>query len=303
MKKNLVITLVLVPLIVSGCFFNWGEKQEVEQPLSYSVYRSGSFGGFNFAARYPGDWQMAEQASGLLEDFKDSVSFIGPAETIKVLTFYQKTVGEVLAEYQVESQSQTEVNAVLATSFAGTYQGQRMAGVLVENGDFIVLLATDNPGSEDFAKFLNDFTFVKSSGKEAENITVSLYFDDGSSAEYNCEAQSVKRVMIKRPSEDLGLIPEVMKLLIQLSVPEELESEGLLTAIPLNTRIRSFGYEDNRAIVNFNEDLNEGGGSCLMIMRRSQIEKTLKALNEVSDLEIKEVEIQVEGDSQSALQP
>ena len=39
-----------------------------------------------------------------------------------------------------------------------------------------------------------------------------------------------------------------------------------------------------------------------MQMRRSQIEKTLRALNDVSNLQIRGVEVQVEGDSDTALQ-
>jgi hypothetical protein len=40
-----------------------------------------------------------------------------------------------------------------------------------------------------------------------------------------------------------------------------------------------------------------------MGLRRSQIEKTLTALSEVSALRIKQVEIQVDGRSDTALQP
>ena len=295
-----------MPLIISGCFLNKQEDDQLkETEISYEIYRSELFEKFSFTARYLNNNLVEETSTGNLEGFNDKVSFSNLEETTKVEIFYQTTADEVLKDYNIESQSQTEVFASLATSLFGTTNdNNRFEGAIIETGEFIILVTNSKPGSAEFAKFISDFSFAKfDSTKKGQNITVKLYFDSASLENFNCEATAVKTATIRRPSEDLGLIPEIIKLLIQLSVPEDLEQENLLTAIPINTRIRSFGYEDNKAIVNFNADLNEGGGSCLMEMRRSQIAKTLMSLNEVTDLEIKEVEIQVEGDSQSALQP
>ena len=305
MKKTfLLISLLAVPMIVSGCFFSRPDNQAEPRAEAYAIYRSQVFQGFNFSARYPADWQLTEESTSAFGDFfNDLVSFAGNNQIFKVTVFYQKAEEAILSDYRIESRSQTEVSATLADNLYGALADERIQAVLAKSGDFHILITSNNPDSAEFVKFLSDFNFTKPEAEKSGNITLSLYFDDGTAAEYNCEAAVVKKATIARPSEDLGLIPEVMKLLIQLSVPEELQAEGLITAIPVNTRIRSFGYEDNKAVVNFNAELNEGGGSCLMMMRRSQIEKTLKALNEVSELEIKEVEIQVEGDSQSALQP
>ena len=296
-----------MPLALSGCFFKKPVNENINQANDFAIYRSADLNGFSFAAKYPKSWQLAEQSTGKYGDFKDGVSFTNSNETIGVAILNAEDRAMVLNTFNIESQSQTEVNATLANDIFGTGMkgelGDRFEAVLAENGAYLILIKTNVPGSADFQKFLNDFSFTKLNGVADKNISLKIYFDDGRAADVDCQAGVPKTVTIERPSDDLALIPKVTQLLIQLSVTEELAKENLITGIPLNTRLLSFGYENNKAIVNFNADLNEGGGSCLMAMRRSQIEKTIKALNDVSDLQIKEVEIQVEGETETALQP
>ena len=306
-QRYLLLLLLILPLALSGCFFKKPVNENINQANDFAIYRSADLNGFSFAAKYPKSWQLAEQSTGKYGDFKDGVSFTNSNETIGVAILNAEDRAMVLNTFNIESQSQTEVNATLANDIFGTGMkgelGDRFEAVLAENGAYLILIKTNVPGSADFQKFLNDFSFTKLNGVADKNISLKIYFDDGRAADVDCQAGVPKTVTIERPSDDLALIPKVTQLLIQLSVTEELAKENLITGIPLNTRLLSFGYENNKAIVNFNADLNEGGGSCLMAMRRSQIEKTIKALNDVSDLQIKEVEIQVEGETETALQP
>lgn len=306
-KRYLLLLLLILPLALSGCFFKKPVNENINQANDFEIYRSADLNGFSFTAKYPKSWQLAEQSTGKYGDFKDGVSFTNSNETIGVAILNAEDRAMVLNTFNIESQSQTEVNATLANDIFGTGMkgelGDRFEAVLAENGAYLILIKTNVPGSADFQKFLNDFSFTKLNGVADKNISLKIYFDDGRAADVDCQAGVPKTVTIERPSDDLALIPKVTQLLIQLSVTEELAKENLITGIPLNTRLLSFGYENNKAIVNFNADLNEGGGSCLMAMRRSQIEKTIKALNDVSDLQIKEVEIQVEGETETALQP
>lgn len=306
-KKYSLILLLALPLILSGCFLKKPVNENVNQAVGFEIYKSADLNGFSFTAKYPKGWQLTEQSTGKYGDFKDGVSFVNGAETIGIAILNIEDQAMVLNTFNIESQSQTEVNATLADDIFGTgMKGDgtdRFEAVLVENGPYLIMIKTNVPGSVDFTKFLSDFSFAKLIKAADKNVSLKIYFDDGRSADIDCQAGVPKVVTIERPSEDLALIPKVTQILIQLSVAEELAKENLITGIPINTRLLSFGYENNKAIVNFNADLNEGGGSCLMAMRRSQIEKTIKALNDVSNLEIKEVEIQVEGESETALQP
>jgi hypothetical protein len=306
MNKKLITLLFVVSLILSGCFFN-KTSQNDNQPAADSsvVYESLNLEGFSFKVKYPKSWTYQEISTGEFGDFANQVIFNADGEQIKVLLSKPADQEELLTGYNVESRGQTEVFAQLSEKISGikAETGQRFEAVLISNDPYLILLETDAPGSAAFYEFLGNFSFVKFAQKKEPNISLKIYFDSAAVDNSNCEATVFKTATIARPEEELGLIPAVVNLLVQLSVPEDLAAENLLTAIPINTRLLSFGYEDNRAIVNFNDYLNEGGGSCLMQMRRSQIEKTLMALNEVSALDIKEVEIQVQGESSTALQP
>ncbi|MFA6304838.1 MAG: hypothetical protein WCV73_02715 [Patescibacteria group bacterium] len=311
MKKYLLILFLVLPLILSGCFFN---KKQAEAPaITSQKYQSQTFEQFYFSAKYLSSWQLTETSTGNLGEFKDQIKFANKEQEILVLIAKQADKKKVLADYKIESQSQTQLNGTLATSYIGekSVAGQtpRFEGILADNGPFFILIVTNNPGSQDYIDFVDSFAFAKISSTSNVNkggqVALKIYFAklDSNTQNQSCEAEGFKQVVVDRPDEDLGLIPMVMKLLLQLSVPEDLALVKLAPGVDLNTRLLSFGYENNKAIVNFDASLNNGGGSCLVTLKRSQIEKTLKALNEVSTLQIKQVEIQAAGDSASALQP
>lgn len=317
MKKYLLIGLLFLPLILSGCFFNKKNQAPAVIEPSEQTYRSQDFENFYFSAKYPNGWELTENSNGLLGYLKNQITFVqklvtdmSPQITVTVVKTADRQ--KLLNDYKIESQSQTEISGSLAMSLIGalaTNDQERFEAILAESGPYVIFVKTNYPGSQAFADFKDRLSFPKlslpSQKPKSDKITLSLYFDkaDAGGQNYDCSAKTVRQVVVERPEAELGLIPLAVKLLLQLSVPEDLAKTGLSTSLDLNTRLYSFGYENNKAIVNFDASLNAGGGSCLMTLRRSQIEKTLMALNQVSDLQIKQVEIQVDGESDTALQP
>jgi len=322
MKKSYLLSAIILPLILGGCFLNL-EKNQIPAPEEkYKNYESAMLNGLSFSARYQKDWQLSEQATGKYQDFKDAIYFQGKDETISVNIMDVKDRDQIVKSFNAESQAQTQVDGTLGDKYIGLADqnnpNSRFESSVMQSGDYLIIFKTTKPGSVDFTDFLNSFVFTKLEpsqiGKsatsttpvqkpKADSLTISVYFLDNKSGGVDCQATAVKKVIIKNPDNDLTLIPDIMRLLIQLSQPGALPDDNIYSAIPVNTRILSFGYEDNKAIVNFNSYLNQGGGSCEMQARRSQIEQTLKGLNSISSLRIRNVEIQVEGDSQTALQP
>jgi len=322
MKKYSLLFILVLPLILGGCFFNLKKEQNQLPEETYKNYESAMLNSLSFSARYQKDWQLSEQVTGKYQDFKDAIVFQGKDETISVNIMDVKDRDQIIKSFNVESQSQTQIDGTLGDKYTGlsdqSNPNSRFEASVMQSGDYLIILKTTKPASVYFTDFLNNFVFTKLEPSEldktsngnttiqkprSDTLTISLYFLDNKTGAIDCNATAVKKVIVKNPDNDLTLIPDMMRLLIQLSQPNSLPDDNIYSAIPVNTRILSFGYEDNKAIVNFNSYLNQGGGSCEMQARRSQIEQTLKGLNNVSGLRIRNVEIQVEGDSATALQP
>ena len=89
--------------------------------------------------------------------------------------------------------------------------------------------------------------------------------------------------------------------LITLTLPLSQEEIGLafVTNLPEGTQLISLKIDgDGTAYADFTHQLNTGGGSCSMLARRAQIEKTLLQFPN-----IKEVVISVDGQTEDVLQP
>ncbi len=315
MKKwSIFLLVLLIPLVISGCFGLFKKDQPEDENKvkqnGYIIYENLSLGEAVYKVKYPEKWKIKEVSTGRLATATDEVTLkVNKEQLISILAYQADQESNVLSFYNIETQTQTEVSRFLGTRIIGILKenkGEKEEAVLVINGDYLYVFKTTTPNSPEFAEFLNDITIVN-------NLTVTvtpveslpsykLYFYRSDDPEPDCQAHDYREVYISLPEEELALIPNVIKALLS---PEklELESLGLTTAIPQTTRLLSFGYDNNKAIVNFSSQLNKGGGSCEMGMRRSQIEKTLKALSEVSNLRIREVEIQVEGQLENVLQP
>jgi len=315
MKGKITILIFLViPLILGGCFNK--ANYQTEEPLIYDTVFTKEIpqkGGYK--VKYPVKWQLSESSSGKIKDFQDVVVFIvSTDEEITISIFDEKEKVEILNSFAIESESQTQIDGLLASNYLiqeqGT-EGKRSQIIAAVYGDYLYLLKDNNPGSENFVAFVNNFSFlsipeapqqqpVKTLSDKAK---IRLYFDDLNKENSDCLPDTYQEVIVQRPDVEIGLIPLAIKSLIQVSNSKELADQNLSSAIPVYTRLLSFGYENNTAIVNFNDELNKGGGSCAMAIRRGQIEKTLKALNEISNLLIKKVEIQINGQTELVLQP
>lgn len=98
---------------------------------------------------------------------------------------------------------------------------------------------------------------------------------------------------------DEDIARQALEMLI--AGPEkEMTESGFYTTLPENTKINSIMITDNSISVDFDKNLNSGGGSCEMQQRRSQIESTLEHLPMAKD---KKIIISVEGSQDKALQP
>lgn len=310
-KITILLLLFILPLTLSGCFKKANHQAE-EEPVTDEVFTQESdlWGGFK--VKYPSTWQVIESSSGKFEGSNDQTTFkVSDEEEIQVIVYNLAEEETVLQPYTIESESQTQVDALLANDYLvlSPDDGQRLRFISVINGQYLFYITSNNPGSTAFESFINSFIFLEPPQEEGQptqelsgEVELKLYFDDLNKENEDCLPDGYQEVIAYRPEVEIGLIPLAIKSLIQTSFLEDLANQGLASAIPLNTKILSFGYENNTAIVNFNQYLNEGGGSCEITMRRGQIEQTLKALNNVSNLQIKYIEIQVEGQTEVILE-
>lgn len=130
-----------------------------------------------------------------------------------------------------------------------------------------------------------------------EQMSMKVFFSNSKSdpTAQNCETTyPVARVVPKTQAMARAALEAL------LLGPNEFEQElGYFTSLD-NPGIEILGLviEEGVARVNFNEALNQVGGSCKVMAMRSQIERTLKQFETVD-----EVEISVEGKSEEVLQP
>lgn len=120
----------------------------------------------------------------------------------------------------------------------------------------------------------------------------------------------------KDPQEEKPDITYPIPLTLKSEAPEEIarkmldqlitgpaesyRKQGYYTALDPATKVNSVKIENNTIRIDFNSRINEGGGSCIMDQRRSQIEHTF--LN-MPGINIKKVSISVNGDTENVLQP
>lgn len=301
------MALLVLPLVISGCFGLRGNNNNNQSNGSnsedYSLYENQTLGEAAYQGKYLTSWKIKEIANGRFGTSTDEVIFkAGKGQELKVEVYPASEESKLLDGYNISTQAQTEVSRFLGTRIIGQLKAdekQEEEAVLVKNGDYLYVFLTNLPNSPEFIDFLNNVNILNNLNvmvTPVESFPIyKLYFILKGKANPDCSAHHYREVYLSVPEEELVLIPNIMKALLS---PEQLRlgDLGLYTAIPKETRLLSFGYDNNKAIVNFSSHLKQGTDTCTFEMRRSQIEKTLKSLNEVSNLRIKEVEIQVEGE-------
>lgn len=111
-----------------------------------------------------------------------------------------------------------------------------------------------------------------------EVVPVPRFFQPGKGEKYQLSKESIT-ALFTGPTEDE-------------------KKAGYITQIPAGTDLKNIVVKDGLAIVDVSEQVNQGGGSCAMLARRTQIERTLLQFPD-----IKAVKITVNGDSETVLQP
>ncbi len=126
-------------------------------------------------------------------------------------------------------------------------------------------------------------------------ITFNVYFSNSEmSAMEDCsEVFPVERTVSSTEAIGTAALSELLK-----GPTGEEKNEGYFTSLPDGVVLNSLNIEESNAYADFNEALNQGGGSCMMENRRAQITETLKQFPTVDS-----VIISVNGDTETALQP
>jgi len=125
--------------------------------------------------------------------------------------------------------------------------------------------------------------------------TVSVFFGNSEMSDgTDCsEVFAVDRIVEEVEAVGTAALEE----LIAGPSTEEREN-GYFTSLPEGVSLNSLNIEDGTAYVDFNEALNEGGGSCTMSARSAEIMETLKQFSTVDN-----VVISVNGETETVLQP
>ncbi len=137
-------------------------------------------------------------------------------------------------------------------------------------------------------------TTKKKIGYQPESIPVKVYFVKQSTNMSDCsKVAPITRYITKTPQVAGATLAQL------ISGPSREEKKlGYVSEIPSDSWVYSIAITNGFALVNFSKEIDVGGGSCHKTALRAQIEKTLLQFPTV-----KTVEIQVEGNSATALQP
>ena len=130
--------------------------------------------------------------------------------------------------------------------------------------------------------------------QEPETQIVEVYFGHNDKGGQDCSAVfSVEREIEKTEGVGKAALNELLK-----GPTAQEKEDGYLTSVEDGVELNSLNIEGGVATADFSEELNQGGGSCMMEGRRAQIKKTLKQFPTVD-----EVVISVEGETGGILQP
>lgn len=132
---------------------------------------------------------------------------------------------------------------------------------------------------------------------QQDTVAIELYFGSSENDPQSlyCDVVYPVKRQIPRTSQPARVS---LQLLLEGPSPEE-RSEGYFTSINPGVEIRDLSIERGTARVDFSRALDEGvAGSCRVSAIRAQIEATLRQFESV-----REVQITVEGQAETVLQP
>jgi hypothetical protein len=194
-------------------------------------------------------------------------------------------------------------------SLAQPLEGDLDKASIIWSGEEGLLVAYDNEALNDAEKLLSTISIsisasvASSTDKNVAPITkkptfvkkdgyiVSLFFPKWDSAD--CSQTSAVSIKITDIESELGLIPSVVKILMQYP-KSELDKAGLKPLFDDNVRLLSYGYNYNIAILNFSE-LLRASQICPLAMVKKSLLQSLSSLSASSNLQVQAVDVQVNG--------
>lgn len=141
---------------------------------------------------------------------------------------------------------------------------------------------------------LKTFKLLEEKRTEVEAMAVKLYFSDPERSSTDCSAVAAVERMIPKTSAPAT---EAMRELLLGPTNAEKEN-GSYTALPYGSKLNSLRIENGIAYADFNAVTEMGGGSCAMLARQAQIQKTLLQFPTV-----KEVKFSIDGRTGDIFQP
>lgn len=196
--------------------------------------------------------------------------------------------GSVLTEVPVQADGEWMTEEFVPFETTITWNGP------APEAGYIVLVRANPSGLPENAAEVRIPVFFESNGGGTQ--TVSVFFsgsDFGATTECN-EVTAVTRTIPSTQAVARAAINELLKG----PTPQEAQGNRVTTSIPEGVELNSIRVEDGTAFVDFSEELNQVGGSCMVTAIRAQIEETLMQFSTVED-----VVISVEGNVDEALQP
>jgi len=160
------------------------------------------------------------------------------------------------------------------------------------------------PGNQNSETAVDDTsdTSQPTTTKEIENYN-NIFFGSTKYDPTGSNCETVYWVHIPATSSEENPITKNIELLLA-GPTSRWKDQGYFSAIPGGTKLLAMKEQNNVVTLNFSKELNAGGGSCEMQLRRSQIIATAKAAAEAHlGKTIDRVIIEVEGDAATALQP
>ncbi len=169
----------------------------------------------------------------------------------------------------------------------------------IENGKMI--FEKDNPSGlpENAGSFELPIKFAQFSGAGAPpfaRMNLKVFFGN---TIYDPEAVDCKKVfsVTRAVPQTLGVARMALEQLL-LGPTDSEKKSGYITTLSSGVTVHNLSIENGLARVDFNESLNNVGGSCQVSAIRAQIEQTLRQFPTV-----REVLISVNGNTEEALQP
>jgi len=154
-----------------------------------------------------------------------------------------------------------------------------------------VAISENTVASSSATTTVNRVNVTKPALVKSDGYVVNLFFPKIDSSD--CQQLGSISIKIKDVETELGLIPSVVKIIMQYPV-SELEKLGFKPLFSENIRLLSFGYSNNTAVLNFNE-LLRANSVCPINTVKNSLLQTMASLRSSSSLQIKSVDIQIDG--------